>query len=169
MKKGTLALIAMAMLSTACADEKAIEARSVKAKELQAETGNTALWLTDFEAASEKARAEKKFLLVDFSGSDWCGWCMKLDKEVFSRKVFQEFAAAHLVPVLLDFPRAKPQPDAVKAQNRKLADHYKVEGFPTVLILKPDGQVVERTGYRPGGADAYVAFLKGILERAPAR
>ena len=124
------------------------------------------IWLTDFAAASAKAKDENKHMLVDFSGSDWCGWCIKLDKEVFSQKAFRDFADANLVLVLLDFPRAKPQPDAIKTQNNKLMEKYGVQGFPTVLIFNAGGKLIETTGYRPGGAESYVAYLKGILERS---
>ena len=126
------------------------------------------IWLTDFAAASAKAKAENKHMLVDFSGSDWCGWCIKLDREVFSQPAFVQFAQERLVLVLLDFPRAKPQSEAVKAQNKKLMAQYQVQGFPTVLIIDPNGKRVETTGYRPGGAKAYVSYLKGILERSAA-
>ncbi|TVP76691.1 MAG: thioredoxin family protein [Puniceicoccaceae bacterium] len=123
-------------------------------------------WLTDFEAAKAKAAAEQKPLLLDFSGSDWCGWCIRLDDEVFSQSSFKEFAASELVLVKLDFPRDKAQSDEVKAQNRALAGKYGVRGFPTILILSAEGEKIEQTGYRPGGAEAYVQHLRGILESA---
>ena len=124
------------------------------------------LWQTDYDAALKQAATENKYVLVDFSGSDWCGWCMKLDKEVFSQKEFIDYAKENLICVLLDFPRAKEQSDAVKKQNQTLLQKYGVQGFPTVLILNPKGKVVERTGYQPGGAQAYVDMIKKILPAA---
>ena len=62
-------------------------------------------WETDFAKASAKAKAEGKHILIDFSGSDWCGWCIKLDKEVFSKKAFKSYAKENLILVLADFPR----------------------------------------------------------------
>jgi thioredoxin-related protein len=123
-------------------------------------------WMTDFEAAKAKAAAENKPLLVDFSGSDWCGWCIKLNKEVFSQTAFQEYADDTLVLVELDFPRSKPQPAELKAQNEALARQYGIRGFPTVLVLSPDGKLIERTGYQRGGAEAYVAHIQSILASA---
>ncbi len=123
-------------------------------------------WMTDFEAAREKALAEQKPILVDFTGSDWCGWCIKLDEEVFSQSAFQQYAAAELVLVEIDFPRNKTQSDELKAQNRALAEKYGVRGFPTILLLSPEGALIEKTGYRRGGAAGYIEHLQGILASA---
>ncbi|MBL6829208.1 MAG: thioredoxin family protein, partial [Puniceicoccaceae bacterium] len=105
-------------------------------------------WMTDFAAAKIKAAAEQKPLLLDFTGSDWCGWCIKLDKEVFSQKVFKEFAADNLVLVELDFPRGKEQSEDLKAQNKALSEKYGIRGFPTILVLSPEGELIEKTGYQ---------------------
>ena len=120
-------------------------------------------WMTDFEAA-KKAAAEKKVpILADFSGSDWCGWCMRLDKEVFSKKEFMDFAATDVVLLLVDFPRESAQTPAVKEQNEKLAQRYDVEGFPTVLLLDAEGKPLAKTGYRPGGPVPYIQHLKELI------
>lgn len=124
-----------------------------------------AVWLTDFKEAQQLAEKEKKVMLVDFTGSDWCPWCIKLDEEVFSQKAFQKYAAENLVLVMIDFPKKKQQTPAQKKANNELAEKYKVEGFPTVLLLKPDGSVIVQTGYRRGGAEAYVKYLKKQLKR----
>ncbi len=120
-------------------------------------------WMTDFDAAKAKAAEENKPMLLDFTGSDWCGWCVKLDKEVFSQKAFQDYADGALILVQLDFPRSKSQSDELKAQNEALLKQYEVQGFPTVLILSPEGKLVGTTGYQPGGAEAYVEQLKDIV------
>lgn len=122
-------------------------------------------WMTDFEAAKVKAKAENKPMLLDFTGSDWCGWCIKLDKEVFGEAAFKEYAAAELVLVELDFPRKKEQSADLKAQNEKLAKQYGVRGFPTILVLSPEGELIEKTGYKKGGAEAYVKHIQGILAK----
>ena len=126
-------------------------------------------WDTDFGEASARAKEQGMYMLLDFSGSDWCGWCIKLDEEVFSRNAFQTFAKDSLVCVLLDFPRRKPQSDRLKEQNQALAQRYGVQGFPTVLILSPDGDPVERTGYRRGGPEKYVEHLKEIINKHKAK
>ena len=123
-----------------------------------------ASWMTDFAAAKAKAKAENKPLLVDFTGSDWYSWCMKLNKEVFSKKAFQDYATEAFVLVEIDFPSRKIKQSAeLKAQNEALAEKYGIKGFPTILILDADGKVIQQTGYQRGGAEKYVEHLKGIL------
>jgi len=124
----------------------------------------TAGWKTDFEKASAKAKAEGKYILIDFSGSDWCGWCVKLDKEVFSKKAFRAYADENLVLMLADFPRNKSnQSEAVQKQNKALAEKFGVQGFPTVYILDPNGTPIDKTGYQDGGPEAYVAYIKKAI------
>lgn len=123
-------------------------------------------WTEDFAAAEQQARAEGKPLLLDFTGSDWCIWCQRLDKEVLSQDAFQKFADDYIL-VKVDFPRkADAQTEAQKAQNRALLQRFGVEGFPTLVLVSPEGQVLARSGYRRGGADAYVKHLEGLLARA---
>lgn len=121
-------------------------------------------WLTDFEAAKKLAQEKNLPILADFSGSDWCGWCIKLDKEVFSQKVFKDYAKGNVVLFLADFPSKKKQDENLKKQNKKLSAEYKVKGFPTVLVLDAKGKVLAKTGYRRGGAEGYVEHIKGILK-----
>ncbi|MEN7973719.1 MAG: thioredoxin family protein [Verrucomicrobiota bacterium] len=124
-------------------------------------------WETDFEKASAKAKAENKHILMDFSGSDWCGWCVKLDKEVFSRKAFREYAKENLILVLVDFPRAKSTQSAeLKKQNEELKQKFGVRGFPTVYILSPEGKPVAKTGYQAGGPEAYIEHIKKLIADA---
>lgn len=117
------------------------------------------LWQTDFKAAQSKAKEEKKYLLVDFTGSDWCGWCIKLRNEVFDKDPFKAEASKQFVLVELDYPHEKEQSDDLKKQNKELADKYNVEGFPTVLMMDSEGQVIARTGYREGGPEEYLKHL----------
>jgi len=129
----------------------------------QQAVGEDTNWMTDYDAALKQAAAENKYVLVDFSGSDWCGWCIKLDKEVFSKEEFVSYADENLILVLVDFPNSKPQPDEQKAANEALAKKYGIQGFPTVLILNPKGEVVKRTGYQQGGPEAYVEMIKNAI------
>ncbi|MFP4106456.1 MAG: thioredoxin family protein [Phycisphaerae bacterium] len=122
------------------------------------------LWMTDFEKAQQKAQKENKDLLLDFTGSDWCGWCIKLDKEVFSKKEFKEKAPNDFVLVKLDFPRTKEQSEEIKQQNAKLQQKYAVQGFPTIVLADADGDAYARTGYRPGGAEKYLTHLDELQE-----
>ncbi|MDE0839970.1 MAG: thioredoxin family protein, partial [Kiritimatiellae bacterium] len=114
--------------------------------------------------AAKKLAAEKNIpILADFSGSDWCGWCVKLDKEVFQKDAFKTYAKDNVVLFLADFPHKTKQADAVKKQNKGLAETYKVQGFPTVLLLGADGKLLGRTGYKPGGPDTYIKHVKSLL------
>ena len=120
-------------------------------------------WLTDLEQAKKTAAEKKLPILADFSGSDWCGWCIKLDSEVFSKKEFKDFARGNLVLFMADFPRTKKQDEKTRKQNAELMKKYEVEGFPTVLMMDAEGKVFARTGYEPGGAAAYIAHLKELI------
>ena len=77
-------------------------------------------WMTNWEEAKAKAKAENKPILINLTGSDWCGWCIKLDKEVFSKKEFKDYAKENLVLVELDFPQGKRQSKKLQEQNEKL-------------------------------------------------
>ena len=123
-------------------------------------------WTTDFSAAQKKAADTGKPMLLDFTGSDWCPPCKMLNKQVFSKPAFLDYAAKNLVLVKLDFPNNKPQPEAVKKQNRRLLKEYEVSGFPTIILLSPDGKVVDRrSGYRGAGAGEYVKRLKNVVSK----
>ena len=121
-------------------------------------------WTTDFSAAQKTAADTGKPMFVEFTGSDWCPPCKMLNRRVLSKSAFLDYAADNLVLVKLDFPRNKPQPEAVKKQNRRLAEKFEVSGFPTVILLSPDGDVVDRTtGYRGASVDQYIDRLKSAV------
>ena len=121
-------------------------------------------WLTDAQAARDKARQENKFVLLDFTGSDWCGWCMKLKAEVFDKPEFAEFASANLVLVEVDFPHHKVLEQSQKDANERLARTYQITGFPSIIVLGPDGKWVGRSGYTPGGPQAFDAGIERIIQ-----
>ena len=121
-------------------------------------------WLTDFEKAKKIATEKQIPILIDFTGSDWCGWCIKLDKEVFSQKAFKDYAKDNLVLFMADFPRAKTQSDELKKQNRELMTKFGIRGYPTIVLVNAKGEELARTGYRRGGPEAYVSHLKDILK-----
>ena len=117
-------------------------------------------WITDLPSAQKKAKEEKKLVLMDFTGSDWCGWCIKLNKEVFSTKEFADYAKDNLVLVELDFPNKKQQSAELKKANQALKEKYGANGFPTIVILNSEGkQVWKQVGYMPGGPTAWIAKL----------
>jgi thioredoxin-related protein/Tfp pilus assembly protein PilF len=126
--------------------------------------GEDSLWMTDFAMAQTKAKKEKKFLLVDFTGSDWCGWCIRLKNEVFDKEEFKAEAPKNFVLVELDYPHEKKLSDALKEQNEKLQEHYKIHGFPTVLMMDAEGNVIAHTGYQAGGPAKYVEHLQQFIK-----
>jgi len=103
-------------------------------------------WTDNYEKALAQAKTEKKLVLLDFTGSDWCGWCIKLDKEVFSKADFKTFAKDNLVPVTLDFPHGKKLPKHTADQNAKLKGEHGVKGFPTIVLLDADGKAINKWG-----------------------
>ena len=120
-------------------------------------------WLHDWNKAQEEAKANHKLLFLNFTGSDWCGWCIKLDKDVFSQPKFKDYAHDNLVLVELDFPRRKSQPTEERKQNMELAQQYEVLGFPTIVVLNSNGQKVWKfDGYFPGGPEAFIEQLQKL-------
>ena len=123
-------------------------------------------WGTDVPKALAQAKTDKKMVLVDFTGSDWCSWCIKFDKEALSTDKFAAYAKNHLELVMLDFPNKKPQSDALKSANAALQKKYNVDGFPTFVLLGADGKELGRqVGYAPGGPDAFIAKLEGFSKQ----
>ncbi len=118
-------------------------------------------WMRDYQAAQERAKAEKKDLLINFTGSDWCGWCIRLDQEVFSKGDFANLAGKNFVFVFLDFPNAPDLQAKVvdTAKRDELRDRYGVQGFPTILLTFADGTPYAKTGYKPGGPEGYLTHL----------
>ena len=124
-------------------------------------SGDDGVWMADFDAAVAVAKKDGKNLLVDFTGSDWCGWCKRLHKEVFAHEIWETTATKEYVLVALDFPRDEaikklvPNPE----RNAELSEKYGIEGFPTILLMTPDGDVFGRTGYQEGGPEKYLEHM----------
>ena len=127
-------------------------------------------WSSDFEAAKKQAAETKKDLLIDFTGSDWCGWCIKLNKEVFSQEPFKAGVKDKFVLVELDYPRDKSKLSAATLkQNEELAKKYPISGYPTILLTDADGKPYAATGYKAGGPEAYVKHLDELRAKKAAR
>jgi thioredoxin-related protein len=125
-------------------------------------------WLDDFEKAKADAQKAGRPILVNFSGSDWCGWCIRLDKEVLQKPQFNAYAKDSLVLFNADFPRQTKLSEKLTKQNEALVQRYSVEGFPTVLLVDAAGDLIGRTGYQPGGPEAYVSHLRELLSKRQA-
>ena len=129
-------------------------------------------WITSYKDALAKAKKEKKVVLADFTGSDWCGWCIKLKDEVFSKPEFQEWAKEHVVLLELDFPKKKQLSDELKKQNEELAKEFGIQGYPTIVFIDPKGKKVGKSGYVEGGPAAWIAAAEkelGIKSKAKAK
>lgn len=125
-------------------------------------TASAATWLSDLNSAQAQARNENKLILVYFTGSDWCGWCIKLKNEVFTKPEFKTFADQNLALLEIDFPRQKSIPAGVRKTNGALADKYKVAGYPTAHLLTAEGKSLGHVGYVAGGPNAFIAKLKSM-------
>ena len=141
----------------------AFSAITMQAQELE--------WHTDLQKAVAVSNKTKKPLLLFFTGSDWCGWCMRLQKEVLKTPEFAKWAKDNVVLVELDYPRKTPQTDAIKTQNAQLGSFFQIQGYPTVVITKAakdkEGKIsfdkLGQTGYVAGGPTAWLAGANQII------
>jgi protein disulfide-isomerase len=145
------ALLAVSCSRSSTTEETAKNSSSAKAG-----------WLTNYAEAERQAKSQHKLLLLDFTGSDWCGWCIMLDKEVFSKPEFKEYASKNLVLVELDFPRGKVLPAETLQQNQRLAGQYRIQAFPTIVVLDSHGKEVAQLGYMQGGPQVFIAELEKL-------
>ncbi len=121
-------------------------------------------WLTDFAEAQKLSKEKNLPIVIDFTGSDWCGWCIKLDKEVFKKKEFKAWAKKNVILFMADFPSRKKISSKEKRQNSKLAKKYKVRGYPTILVIDAEGTVLGKTGYQAGGPKKYIKHLEKFIK-----
>lgn len=127
-------------------------------------------WSRNFEAARKQAAAEGKDLLLDFTGSDWCSWCIKLNKEVFAHEAFKTGVKSSFVLVELDYPHDKTKiAEEELKQNEALLKTYPIKGYPTILLCDSAGKPFAATGYRDGGPEKYVEHLAGLRAKKTAR
>lgn len=119
------------------------------------------IWRTDYPGALQQAKAEGKLVLLDFTGSDWCSWCMKFEADVLSTPKFAEYAGKKLQLVRLDFPHHTALPEDQRKANDALEKQFNIDGFPTFVLVNADGKELGRqSGYLNGGPDAFIAKLQ---------
>ena len=128
-------------------------------------------WHTDLSKAVSISINEKKPIMLFFTGSDWCGWCMRLKKEVFNHEKFKIWSDDKIILVELDFPRRKKLEPNILNQNRELARIFGVSGYPTCWLVKP--QILENSkvnflklgklGYVAGGTDKWISVAEKFL------
>ena len=130
------------------------------------------IWHTDMEKAIDVATKENKKMLLFFTGSDWCGWCIKLQNEVLKTSDFEKWANENVVLVELDFPRRTPQDENIRAQNGQLQRMFQVRGYPTIHFVKPekkpDGKTslnsLGSTGFVRGGSSKWLTVANNIIK-----
>jgi thioredoxin-related protein len=122
-------------------------------------------WLTSYDEAVKKSKSSGKPILMDFTGSDWCGWCIKLKKEVFDTPEFQKWADKNVVLLEVDFPQGKEQSAQLKQQNEKLSQKYGIEGYPTIIFADSKGNTLGQYGYDKGGPAVWTKNAEGMLKK----
>ncbi|WP_339887576.1 thioredoxin fold domain-containing protein [uncultured Flavobacterium sp.] len=130
-------------------------------------------WHTDMAKASELSMKEKKPLMLFFTGSDWCGWCIRLQNEVFKKDEFTKWAKENVILVELDYPRRTPQDLSVKQQNQQMQQIFQVKGYPTIWLVNPEktdeGKVnlsaLGSTGYVAGGPEKWLEGANSIIKK----
>ena len=129
---------------------------------------NGSIWVNNLDQAEQKARTEHKLIMLNFSGSDWCGPCIRMHKEIFESEDFLKYTNDHLVLVNADFPRLKKDqlPKDLQKSNDALADKYNAEGsFPCTLLLDGNGKVIYTwKGFYNKGAESFTYEVKQLVE-----
>lgn len=119
-------------------------------------------WMNDANKAFKIANDEKRPIILDFTGSDWCGWCKKIDREIFDTPEFKKWVKENKVILLeLDFPKGVKQSDQLRAQNYYLSQEYNIQGYPTILIVN-NGKGIQM-GYQKGGPEAWIKSVESQL------
>ena len=128
-------------------------------------------WLINFEEAAKLSIKSGKPILANFTGSDWCGWCIRLKKEVFVTPTFKKWAEENVILLELDYPRRQQQTDEIKKQNRELQQFFQVRGYPTLHIFNvviTDGKTqitsLGKMGYLAGGPTPWIASANNYLK-----
>lgn len=131
-------------------------------------------WYKYVEDAQKESKKTGKPILANFTGSDWCGWCIRLKNEVFNTEEFKKWAAENVVLLELDFPRRTPLPEDLKAQNASLQQAFRVSGYPTIWIFdlnfnkdtkQYNIEAIGKTGYVAGGPSKWIEGAKQILSQ----
>ncbi|MEZ5315561.1 MAG: thioredoxin family protein [Chlamydiales bacterium] len=152
-------IFALSMIPISAAQQNG-KSRGVMTK---AEEVKPIKWYVDYDEAQAVAKQANKPLFLFFTGSDWCGWCKKMDQEVFTSSYFSQAVGEDFIFVEVDFPMQKTLTANQQKQNNDLKQKYGVTGYPTMIILDPNGNFIAETSYQPGGPKAYADYLKQLL------
>lgn len=121
-------------------------------------------WQTNYEVATKMAKEQNKPLLILFTGSDWCSWCQRLEKEVLQSEPFEDKITKSFVCLKIDFPIKRQQASDQFKQNQDLKAKYMVQGFPTIILLTPKLDFIGTVGYETVGGGAYAEKLVTMVE-----
>lgn len=121
-------------------------------------------WSTNYQDALTQSKSTGKPIVLFFTGSDWCGWCNKLEREVLNTSEFASLAGDKYIFVMLDFPLYKPQDPKLASSNKQLQEKYNVQGYPTLIIINSDQKKIGLTGYRQGGPKLFADHLRQLVE-----
>ena len=122
-------------------------------------------WQTDYEQALATAKSKNKHVLLNFTGSDWCSPCIQMEKAVFTKPAFLNYAKQNLVLIEIDYPLRKVLPGKVAKQNERLAEQYEIEksGYPTIILLSPNGKILgQLEGYSDEGPADIIAWVEKL-------
>ena len=130
-------------------------------------------WHTDMSKATDISIKENKPMFLFFTGSDWCGWCIRLQNEVFKKDEFTKWAKENVILVELDFPKRTAQDEAIKMQNYQMQQIFQVKGYPTVWLVNPEktteGKInlsaLGSTGYVAGGPEKWLEAANSIIKK----
>ena len=123
----------------------------------------SANWLTDLSEVKAKAKQESKPVMIKFTGSNWCAGCIRMEKEIFSKQTFIDFADEHLILMEVDFPIGEKQEDSLVAQNNLLYDLYEIGGLPTIILMDSEGEIYRDSGYGKESPRSFVKRIKNLL------
>ncbi|MBQ7667091.1 MAG: thioredoxin family protein [Kiritimatiellae bacterium] len=138
------------------------------AQDVATEGAEAGKWTQDYDAAMALARKEKLPVILNFTGSDWCGWCKLMQRQVFSKGEFAAWAAGRVVLVTIDFPRDQSLvPERFRTRNGTLATMYGIRGYPTYVVLDAAGEVAGRLGAsRDASVERFTADFERLVPRA---
>lgn len=122
-------------------------------------------WMTDYDAATAKAAAEGKAVLINFTGSDWCGYCIRMKRQVFDTPEFEAYVKDNFVLLEIDLPRRKPLDAEVKEKREQLCRDFEVKGFPTVVAISPDGEILGGFSGAQSSMEGVTIYLDNALAR----
>ena len=155
----TCLLLAAFVLSSGCAKSSIMSL-------LRSDSNEAAVPRSDWHelmvVAQRKSAQTGKPILVDFTGSDWCHWCVKLKEDVFETETFKKWAVENVILLELDYPKSVEQRPEIKQQNADMAERYNIDSYPTVLLLEANGDVLGKLGYQ-AEPDAWISTAETFL------